>query len=124
MLLLLIGSALCLAARLSNGDGSRNLPSHKELALVKARFTTHISSSTVELDLAEDYAKSLRRPQCNWSDINYKDKSRGAWKTREHMVRAEYMANALPLAENNSLASSVACSLGYWLLNDFKNPNW
>ena len=44
---------------------------------------------------AAGYAASLL-PNGTWADVDYKDKTRGAWKTEVHMKRVEAMAQALP----------------------------
>ena len=112
MALLLLGHAAVLTALLCRtipaAAAAAAVPSDAELRLVKSRFTSHIADPDVELKVAEGFAQNLQHPQCNWSDINYKDKTRGDWATAVHMDRVVYMASALPLKE--SLASSVACS--------------
>lgn len=100
-------------------------PSAGTLELIKGRFTEQVTSRETAAAAAQ-YAASLL-PNGTWSDIDYTDKTRGAWKTETHMSRVVTLAQALPFAapENRSiLLHATISSLGNWLQHDYRNPNW
>jgi chondroitin AC lyase len=96
-----------------------------ELALVKSRFTAQVTSPGTAAAAAQ-YAASLL-PNGTWGDIDYADKTRGAWKTGAHMERVVALAQALPFASpanRSGLLHATVSSLGNWLQYDYQNPNW
>ena len=100
-------------------------PSADTLALIKARFTEQVTSRGTGAAAAQYAAELL--PNGTWSDIDYTDKTRGAWKTEAHMSRVVALAQALPYASpanRSMLLHATVSSLGNWLANDYRNPNW
>jgi chondroitin AC lyase len=66
---------------------------------------------------------------CYWEDINYADRTAAVWATEEHLIRVNYMLQALTVpgstVQNDSkLATAVHCALNVWLVRDWSNPNW
>jgi chondroitin AC lyase len=66
---------------------------------------------------------------CYWEDINYNDTTPAVWATEEHLIRVNYMLQALTApgssAQNDSrLASDVHCALNVWLVRDFLHGGW
>jgi chondroitin AC lyase len=65
----------------------------------------------------------------SWTDVDYKDATRGGWRTYDHldrvlaMVKAYRSPNTGPEAKAE-LRAAIHRALGYWLRNDFQNPNW
>jgi len=80
------------------------------------------------VDWANRYKSSLQ-PDGSWADIDYKDQSRGFWKTAEHLKRtlaiatigAQLKSNGLPYLDKQHAALLAA---HYWIIHDFRNPNW
>jgi hypothetical protein len=101
-------------------------PSAAELADVKARFSAQVASCSTGA-AAAGFASTLL-PNGTWGDIDYSDKTRGGWKTGAHMTRVESMAQALPFAtpgpSQTQLLAATVSSLGNWLSQDYRNPNW
>lgn len=104
------------------------LPTPAELATVKDRLTLQVRSNTTAAAAAQ-FAASLL-PNGTWPDIDYADKTRGAWKTDAHLSRVESMAQALAASstsggeKNAVLLNATVSALGLWLEKDFRNPNW
>lgn len=106
-------------------DGWAQPPSTAELATVKARFTAEVTSHSTGTAAAQ-YAASLLT-NGTWSDVDYTDQTRGAWKTEAHMVRVVAMAQALPFVaatKRTALLGATVSALGNWLAKDYRNPNW
>jgi chondroitin AC lyase len=66
---------------------------------------------------------------CYWEDIDYDDKTLANWATEQHLIRVNYMLQALTvpgssLQNNSRLATNVHCALNVWLVRDWQNPNW
>jgi chondroitin AC lyase len=66
---------------------------------------------------------------CYWEDINYADKTPAVWATEEHLIRINYMLQALTVPgssiQNDSrLATGVHCALNVWLVRDFTTGGW
>ena len=101
-------------------------PSAVELATIKARFTAQVTNNDTAA-AAAGYASTLL-PNGTWADIDYTDKTRGAWKTAVHMKRVESMSQALPFAASgpsrSQLLDATVSSLENWLKFDYRNPNW
>jgi chondroitin AC lyase len=77
---------------------------------------------------ATGYEESLSA-NGSWPDIDYKDETRGGWKTAEHLSRVKVMCIAFrslksPVCNNTRLAYAIHDALDFWLIHDFKNPNW
>lgn len=67
-------------------------------------------------------------PHGNWPDVDYANKDRGHWKTREHVDRTRLMARALadpndPLHSDAKLEVATLRALDYWITNRFRCPN-
>ncbi len=69
----------------------------------------------------------------SWRDIDYKDETRGFWKTTEHLKRTLAMAEEATKPggpgggreEGQAAMRSAALRAArYWVSHDFKNPNW
>jgi chondroitin AC lyase len=125
MLLPSLLHSLLISGALSLGRAAAPPPLSSELALVKARFTEQVTSRSTAAAAAQ-YATSLL-PNGTWGDIDYSDKTRGAWKTEVHMSRVVALAQALPFAapaNRSALLHATVSSLGNWLQYDYRNPNW
>lgn len=77
---------------------------------------------------ADVLAKSLR-PDGSWADVNYASQQRGGWPTYMHLSRVSVMARSYATPNqkfyhNAELAKAFHKAYGYWLRNDFQNPNW
>ncbi|HSI87292.1 MAG TPA: polysaccharide lyase 8 family protein [Candidatus Methylacidiphilales bacterium] len=84
-------------------------------------------TSTIDQSV-EGYMKSLT-PEGKWPDINYGDKTRGAWSPADHVRRLTTLARTYaspdqPLHKNKELLNVILSGLNYWLENDHKSPNW
>jgi hypothetical protein len=73
--------------------GGATIPSATEMGQIKARFTAQVTDPTTAAAAAE-YASTIR-PDGSWSDIDYKDKTRGGWKTEVHMARVSWFEGGL-----------------------------
>lgn len=65
----------------------------------------------------------------SWPDIDYRDQTRGPWKTSAHLERLLTLTRAyrtlrLPPAGQAQRKARILLALDYWLRNDFQNPNW
>ncbi|RZK42699.1 MAG: chondroitin AC lyase [Pedobacter sp.] len=64
-----------------------------------------------------------------WSNIDYRDKERGAWKTLEHLTRIRQMSIAWlnprsPFFQNQTVLETIHAALNHWLQERYQNPNW
>jgi chondroitin AC lyase len=80
------------------------------------------------VELAVLYNRTINS-SCYWEDINYADRTIAVWATEEHLIRVNYMLQALTvpgssLQNNSQLATAVHCALNVWLVRDWLNPNW
>jgi hypothetical protein len=73
--------------------GGATIPSTTEMGEIKARFSAQVTDPTTAAAAAE-YASTIR-PDGSWSDIDYKDKTRGGWKTEVHMSRVSWLEGSL-----------------------------
>jgi chondroitin AC lyase len=68
------------------------------------------------------------QPDGSWTDINYKDQSRDFWKAGAHLDRALAMAKAAagpaPQPAKSALRDATLRAAHYWIIHDFRNPNW
>lgn len=128
--------------------GSRLLPARElpvapppdDTKIVGERFIEQIQvpASEVGSTVAQALASAATlQPDGHWKDVDYKDKSRGAWKTELHIRRCENLALAMQCcarsdvrepecgrAHRVTLAAAAKSAIGYWLTHDFQNPNW
>ena len=62
-----------------------------------------------------------------WADINYADEERSGWDAARHYTRIERTLCAhgkARLREDAEYRKKMIAALRYWVLHDFKNPNW
>jgi chondroitin AC lyase len=64
-----------------------------------------------------------------WADIDYKDRTRGNWRTLEHISRLYSMAFAWaspanPAYHNKPILNAIALGLKHWYTQHYQNPNW
>ena len=62
-----------------------------------------------------------------WPDIDYADLERSAWKAAAHYTRLESVLVAAGrdrLREDEAYRRTALAVLRYWLVQDFRNPNW
>ncbi|MCX7045898.1 MAG: polysaccharide lyase 8 family protein [Candidatus Sumerlaeota bacterium] len=77
---------------------------------------------------AKNLAQSLQADG-SWRDVNYQDKTRGGWQAYAHLTRVysmvrEYKNPQAASRKDAALGRAIHLALGYWLKNDFQNPNW
>lgn len=60
----------------------------------------------------------------SWKDIDYTDQARSIWQARKHTERLLQMSRAHRLAPEPRLLQSILSALDFWILQDFRNPNW
>jgi chondroitin AC lyase len=68
-------------------------------------------------------------PEGAWPDIQYDDKTAGAWEPSRHLVRTLEMAKsyAMPSHElqgDPALRAAIHLALDYWLRKDYRCSNW
>lgn len=79
-----------------------------------------------------DYVRNvlaILNPDGSWSDIDYADKTRGAWKPARHTSRLLEMARIYanpqsPLHGDAKLRDAIHSALGHWLQKNYLCPNW
>jgi chondroitin AC lyase len=64
-----------------------------------------------------------------WPGIDYEDKTRGAWSTRNHLrnlvdITIAYQSKGSKYYRKDEVSKKVQLALNLWLENDFLNPNW
>ena len=64
-----------------------------------------------------------------WPGIDYDDKTRGGWSTRNHLgslldITIAYQKKGSKYYHKNGVSEKVHLALNQWLDNDFMNPNW
>lgn len=72
---------------------------------------------------------ALLNPDGSWSDIDYADMTRGAWKPAQHTNRLVEMARiyadpAGPLHGDATLRAAIHSALGHWLKHQYVASNW
>ena len=77
---------------------------------------------------ADRWAAALSRDG-SWPDIDYKDQSRGFWKTAAHLKRTLAIAASYSEAKaagrrEAGLEKAALAAAHYWISHDFQNPNW
>ncbi|RRJ96590.1 hypothetical protein Ga0100231_022545 [Opitutaceae bacterium TAV4] len=77
---------------------------------------------------ASNALKSMK-PDGSWEGINYANKNRGHWKTREHLSKLEKIAQAYANKQSRffhepEVREAILRSLSFWLEHDFTSPNW
>jgi chondroitin AC lyase len=83
---------------------------------------------TTIVQLAVFYNERMNS-SCYWEDIDYNDKALSIWTTEEHLIRVNYMLQALTVPgssvlDDPQLANRTHCALNVWLVHDWLNPNW
>ena len=83
---------------------------------------------TTIVQLAVTYNEKLNS-SCYWEDINYNDHTAASWAVEDHLIRVNYMLQALTVPGSSvqhdpQLAIGVHCALNVWLVRDWMNPNW
>jgi len=88
-------------------------------------------SQIAKRDPAEYVHKVLAtlKPDGSWSDIDYADQTRGAWKPAQHTSRLVEMARIYanpnsPLHRDAVLSKAIHSALGYWLQKKYQCSNW
>ena len=74
-------------------------------------------------------ANEKMNSSCYWEDINYNDRTAAVWAVEEHLIRVNYMLQAVTVpgssVQNDSrLLAGAHCALNVWLVRDWSNPNW
>ena len=75
------------------------------------------------------FSKTLQE-NGSWPDIDYDSKQRSQWETVVHLertlslLRSYHCPRCDKLAGSPPLLASVHSALGFWLQNDFRDPNW
>ena len=64
-----------------------------------------------------------------WADIDYQNKDRGNWKTRDHLLRLQALTIAWSkpgnkLSGNEEVLRSLLAATDHWLNNKYQNSNW
>jgi chondroitin AC lyase len=77
---------------------------------------------------ATNALKSMK-PDGSWENIDYANKNRGHWKTREHLSRLEKIAQAYANKRSAhfhkpEVREAIVHSLSFWAEHDFTSPNW
>ena len=99
----------------------------RQRATEMANWPTQTNLSSI-VDLAKQYSETMNS-SCYWQDINYYDKTLATWATEEHLIRVNYLLQALTipgssLQNDSKLSNLTHCALNVWLVRDFQNPNW
>ncbi len=59
-----------------------------------------------------------------WPDIDYQARQRSGWTLPVHLNRVRTLAAAARVNHDPALLAAAHRSLGFWIKNNFKNPNW
>ena len=92
------------------------------------RYQRHLlSGATVPANSNELVASLNSNGQ--WSDIDYQDKERGAWKPAIHLNRVRSLALAWADPKSSFyqqpfLSQAAARALDHWIQKRYKSPNW
>jgi chondroitin AC lyase len=117
-----------------HSDASQSTPqSNQDLQTILRNYVrsvlpTHPADIRDVETLAAQYQRELR-PEGTWADIDYSDDTRASWKRADHLQRTLVMAKSASLMRRGSqhdsvLDTAVIRALGYWLKQDYINPNW
>ena len=84
-----------------------------------------------ELDYALELYQALEPADASdmwyWRDVDYSDQTCSFWCTKKHFERILIILKGFGrsrLLENGEYREKMVGALKYWLVNDFKNPNW
>ena len=87
----------------------------------------NISAEASAEELYQALQEADMRGTWHWKDIDYTNQLKSFWPAAKHYERMQVILNGFGksrLSEDAEYAEKMIGALKYWLLNDFKNPNW
>jgi chondroitin AC lyase len=87
-----------------------------------------LNTDRMDLNQAAKWAAQLDQDG-KWSYLNYTDQTRDYWKTEMHLKQTRAMATLYAEEKERGqsdapLAAAVLSAAHYWIIHDFRNPNW
>jgi len=96
---------------------------HADRAIASSNPRSHYRSCKAPSHIDSE---SFRRPKSRrfLDDIPYDNAARSIWLTAQQLDRTPLMAKAYRVEPDEKLLAKIHLALDYWLVHDFKNPNW
>ena len=100
-----------------------------EFDRMKRRITDSLLSKRAENEERIQADLALLRPDGSFSDVDYRDTNRSAWKTSQHLNYTIELARAWakpghPRYHDREVGEAVRKAVGCWSRNKFQNSNW
>lgn len=103
-----------------------------DVEALKSRWLSWRVVNAADFTILKAIAENFVRNQSadgSWNDIDYGDKNRSLWKSARHLERLSSLAKlACSLRSLGRPDSSIEYAgiraISYWVVRDFKNPNW
>lgn len=100
-----------------------------EFDRMKRRITDSLLSKRAENEERIQADLALLRPDGSFSDVDYRDTNRSAWKTSRHLNYTIELARAWakpghPRYHDREVGEAVRKAVGCWSRNKFQNSNW
>ena len=107
-----------------------------QMASVSSRFSEllwngltydHAFDGKPQIDYARTLVPGDLPDTLCWADINYADQERSGWAAAKHYSRLQNILTAGGkdrLLHDDAYQKAMVAALRYWILHDYKNPNW